>query len=173
MYIQDVPNEFLFLKDDNYPITKLLGLGQKAFKGMFCQNHSNKQTTAISVSNLQCSILIVPKQYRAGCVSLFLMGQQPFSTFADMVSQCLSYHKTWIPFSKEVSTFSATSNRLEIMSLSTLLTAWLKAIGGCGETVNAQVTLCFHFGDMCPQMALLMCSLWGFKGVKDEHRLSV
>ena len=66
MYINDVPNELLFLKDENYPTTQLLGLGQETSKGMFCLNHSNEQTTPISASNLQCSILIVLKRYQAG-----------------------------------------------------------------------------------------------------------
>ena len=107
-------------------------------------------------------------------VSLFLMGQQPFSSCPrhDFTMSVLSQN-TRISFCKGVSIFSATSNGLEIMSPSTFLTAWLKLLGWCGVIFNAQVTLCFHFKDMCPQMALLTYSLSGSKGVEDKHRLSV
>ena len=97
-----------------------------------------------SASNLQCSILIVPKRYQAGmCFPLI---------------SC-----------RGVSIFSTTSNRLQIMRPSTFLSEWLKPLGAFGEIFNAQDILCFNFVDKCPQMALLTYSLSGSEGVEDKN----
>lgn len=47
-------------------LSQSIRLGQTTSKGMLCLSYSNEQTTPVSASNLQCSNLIVLKQYRAG-----------------------------------------------------------------------------------------------------------
>ena len=107
------------------------------------------------------------------CVSLFLMGQQPYSVLGHGLAMPVLSKNIRISLCKGVSIFSGTSNGFNILSPSTFLMVWLKPLGTFGEIFNAQVTLCFDFGDSYPLTALLTHSLSGSKGVEDEQVLSV
>ena len=107
------------------------------------------------------------------CVSLLLMGQQPYSVLGHGLAMPVLSKNIRISLCKGVSIFSGTSNGFDILSPSTFLMVWLKPLGTFGEIFNAQVTLCFDFGDSYPLTALLTHSLSGSKGVEDEQGLSV
>ena len=136
---------------------------------MFFLNHSNEQTAPFSATDLQYSILIVPKRYQAA-MCFPLSDRSTIILFVPEHGFAMSVLSQNIGIScRGVSIFSASFNRLEIMKPSTFLTAWLKPLGAFGEIFNTQVILCFDFGDKCPQMALLTYSLLGSEGVEDEN----
>ena len=113
-------------------VSQLFGLGQTVLKGMFCLNHSTEQTTLVSASNLQCSILIVPSQMilsRYTFPFFWWVSNHFLHVRTCLHNVCLNLKNIWISFCMGLSIFSVTSNRLEILSPSTFLTAPLQLLG--------------------------------------------
>ena len=105
----------------NHPV---VWFGTNNIKGNALSEHSSEQTTPVFASNLQCSILIVPKWYQRGTCFPLSDGSATinFELGHAFAITALSQN-IQISLGKEVPIFSATSNRLEIKSPSTFLTA--------------------------------------------------